>query len=93
MQQKKLDKMMAVARGKKVDPTDYVRPPSRITKPFKGPFMGGPSKIIKPYKGPKINRDDDLRQIGPRKKPKKTMPKQMGPKKKMKPKQLKRMGY
>ena len=44
--------------------------PSKITKPFKGPFKGGPSKIIKPYKGPRIKRDDDLRNMLPRQKPK-----------------------
>lgn len=92
MQQKQLKKMMGKARGMKVDPLDYVRPPSRITKPFKAPFRGGPSKIIKPYKkppsggkqgggviqkpykGPKINRDDDLRNMLPRQKPKPSKP-------------------
>lgn len=38
-------------------------------------------------------RVGDLREMGPRKPPAKTMPKQMGPKKAMKPKQMKRMGY
>ena len=56
--------------GRMTDP----KPPSKITKPFKGPFNGGPNKIIKPYKGPRIKRDDDLRQMGPRKKPNYTKP-------------------
>jgi hypothetical protein len=57
MQQKKLDKMMAVARGTKVDPMDYMR-----SKP----------------KRKKGSMDNDLRQMGPRKPPAKTMPKRIG---------------
>jgi hypothetical protein len=56
--------------GPMIDP----KPPSKIIKPFKGPFKGGPSKIIKPYKGPKIKRDDDLRDMFPKKKRTPTKP-------------------
>ena len=48
----------------------------RITapKPFTGSGGKFPSKIIKPYKGPKINRDDDLRDMFPKKKRTPTKP-------------------
>jgi hypothetical protein len=52
--------------GRRTDP----KPPSRITKPFKGPFKGGPSKIIKPYKGTKTRDKDILRMLLAKKKKK-----------------------
>ena len=75
-----MGKIMGAARGMKVDPMRYIGP---AKPPVKGQM---------PKRG---SMDNDLRSMGPRKLPAKTMPKQMGPKKPMKPKQMKmkRMGY
>jgi hypothetical protein len=97
MQQKKLDKMMAVARGKKVDPMDYLGPNPKYASKGAGPSKPKPKRVgpSKPKQPSMPKRVGDLREMGPRKPPAKTMPKQMGPKKAMKPKQMKmkRMGY
>lgn len=57
--------------GPMIGPPDARRP---RPKPFTGSGGKFPSKIIKPYKGPRIKRDDDLRLMGPRKKPNYTKP-------------------
>ena len=62
-----IPKMMGKAKSIKVDPMDYLGKPSPKR-------AAGPSKIIKPFKGPKINRDDDLRDMFPRKKRTPTKP-------------------
>ena len=54
--------------GPMIGPPDARRP---RPKPFTG---SGGKKIIKPYKGPKINRDDDLRDMFPKKKRTPTKP-------------------
>jgi hypothetical protein len=50
MQRKKLDKMMAVARGKKVDPTDYMGPKKKKPSPSGRPT---PKQTPKPRNKPK----------------------------------------
>ncbi|CAB4847646.1 unannotated protein [freshwater metagenome] len=57
--------------GPMIGPPDARRP---RPKPFTGRDGKFPSKIIKPFKGPRIKRDDDLRLMGPRKKPNYTKP-------------------
>ena len=57
--------------GPMIGPPDARRP---RPKPFKGPLKRDPNKIIRPYKGPRIKRDDDLRDMFPRKKRTPTKP-------------------
>jgi len=76
---KKVDPMDYVrpprAGGKAIGKKPY--PPKDSSPRRRGPAPAKPmprAVIEKPYKGPKIKFDGDLRQIGPRKKPKPSKP-------------------